>query len=84
MAKATTFTEFSRRVFAECCSLSRVGIGNDTDATNDLAPGAQLGLFAFDFFFCTGGGAVCAERHNESANLLWSVIWYLPLYPVLL
>ena len=35
--------QFSRRVFAECCSLSRVGIGNDTEATNDLAPGAPRG-----------------------------------------
>ena len=40
--------QFSRRVFAECCSLSRVGIGNDMEATNELAPGAQLGPFAFE------------------------------------
>ena len=40
--------QFSRRVFAECCSLSEVGIGNDAEAINDLAPGAQLGRFAFE------------------------------------
>ena len=40
--------QFSRRVFAECCSLSKVGIGNDAEAINDLAPGAQLGRFAFE------------------------------------
>ena len=39
--------QFSRRVFAECCSLSKVGIDNDAEA-NDLAPGAQLGRFAFE------------------------------------
>ena len=37
--------QFSRRVFAECCSLSKVGIGNEED---DAAPGAQLGRFAFE------------------------------------
>ena len=31
--------QFSRRVFAECCSLSRVGVGNDEEATNVLRPG---------------------------------------------
>ena len=40
--------QFSRRVFAECCSLSKVGIGNGEDDTNVLAPGAQLGRFAFE------------------------------------
>ena len=40
--------QFSRRVFAECCSLSKVGIGNDEDGTNVLAPGSQLGRFAFE------------------------------------
>ena len=32
--------QYSRRVFAECCSLFRVGTGRDTEATDDLAPGA--------------------------------------------
>ena len=40
--------QYSRRVFAECCSLSKVGIGKEADDTNILAPGAQLGRFAFE------------------------------------
>ena len=40
--------QYSRRVFAECCSLSRVGIGKEADDANVLAPGAQLGRFAFE------------------------------------
>ena len=39
--------QYSRRVFAECCSLSKVGIGNEEDDANVLAPGAQLGRYAF-------------------------------------
>ena len=38
--------QFSRRVFAECCSLSIVGA--TSEAANVLAPGAQLGPFAFE------------------------------------
>ena len=38
--------QFSRRVFAERCSLSKVGISNDAEATNDLAPWAVLPLKA--------------------------------------
>ena len=40
--------QYSRRVFAECCSLSKVGIGKGADDTNTLAPGAHLGRFAFE------------------------------------
>ena len=38
----------SRRVFAECCSLSRVGVSQEADDSNVLAPGAQLGRYAFE------------------------------------
>ena len=39
---------FSRRVFAECCSLGRVGVSQETDDSNVLAPGAQLGRYAYE------------------------------------
>ena len=40
--------QYSRRVFAECCSLGRVGVSHETDDSNVLAPGAQLGRYAFE------------------------------------
>ena len=40
--------QYSRRVFAECCSLGRVGVSQETDDSNVLAPGAQLGRYAFE------------------------------------
>ena len=40
--------QYSRRVFAECCSLSKVGVGKDAEDINVLAPGAQLGRYAFE------------------------------------
>ena len=36
------------RVFAECCSLSRVGASHGTEDNSVLAPGAQLGKYAFE------------------------------------
>ena len=38
----------SRRVFAECCSLGRVGVSHETEDRNVLAPGAQPGKYAFE------------------------------------
>ena len=38
----------SRRVFAECCSLGRVGVSHETEDSNVPAPGAQLGKYAFE------------------------------------
>ena len=40
--------QYSRRVFAECCFLSKVGIGKGADDANTLAPVAQLVRFAFE------------------------------------
>ena len=40
--------QYSRRVFAECCSLGRVGVSHETEDSNTLAPGAQLGKYAFE------------------------------------
>ena len=40
--------QYGPRVFAECCSLSRVGASHETEDSNVLAPGAQLGKYAFE------------------------------------
>ena len=39
---------YGPRVFAECCSLSRVGASHGTEDSSVLAPGAQLGKYAFE------------------------------------
>ena len=40
--------QYSQRVFAECCSPGRVGASHETEDSNVLAPGAQLGKYAFE------------------------------------
>ena len=59
--------QFSRRVFAECCSLSRVGSDNET--TNELAPGAQLGPFAFESCLALTSVSFVMDRTNKSRAL---------------
>lgn len=39
---------FNRKVFAECCSLTKIGPCCETSGTNTLAPGAQVGRFSFE------------------------------------
>ena len=39
---------FGQRVFAECCSLGSVGVNHETEDNSVLAPGAQLGRYAFE------------------------------------
>ena len=39
---------YGPRVFAECCSLGRVGASHETEDSSGLAPGAQLGKYAFE------------------------------------
>ena len=39
---------YGPRVFAECCSLGRVGASHETEDSSVLAPGAQLGKYAFE------------------------------------
>ena len=40
--------QYGRRVFAECCSLGSVGVSHKTEDSSVLAPGAQLGKYAFE------------------------------------
>ena len=40
--------QYGPRVFAECCSLSRVGASHETEDSNVLAPETQLGKYAFE------------------------------------
>ena len=39
---------YGQRVFAECCSLGSVGVNHETEDSSVLAPGAQLGRYAFE------------------------------------
>ena len=39
---------YGQRVFAECCSLGSVGVKCDSEDSSVLAPGAQLGRYAFE------------------------------------
>ena len=66
---ASECVQFSRRVFAECCSLYRVGIGSDIETTNDLAPGAQLGPFAFESCLTLTSINFVMDQTNRSRTL---------------
>ena len=39
---------YGQRVFAGCCSLGSVGVSHETEDSSVLAPGAQLGKYAFE------------------------------------
>ena len=39
---------YGQRVFAECCSLGSVGVSHEAEDSSVLAPGAQLGKYAFE------------------------------------
>ena len=58
--------QFSRRVFAECCSLSRVGVSQAADDSNVLAPGAQLGRCAFESCLTPHIHHLCNGPNRES------------------
>ena len=59
--------QFSRRAFVECCSLSWVG--TDNEATNELAPGAQLGPFVFESCLALTSVTFVMDRTNKSRAL---------------
>ena len=40
--------QYGQRVFAERCSLGSVGVSHETEDSSVLAPGAQLGKYAFE------------------------------------
>ena len=57
---------YSRRVFAECCSLGRVGVSHETDDSNVLAPEAQLGRCAFESCL------TLTDAKAPTLNLTWT------------
>ena len=61
--------QYSRRVFAECCSLSKVGIGQEADDSNVLAPGAQLGRYAFESCLTLTSITFAMDQTNKSRAL---------------
>ena len=67
--------QYSRRVFAERCSLSKVRIGKDAEDTNALAPGAQLGRYAFESCLTLTSITFAMDQTNKSRALPDGVFW---------
>ena len=61
--------QYSRRVFAECCSLSRVGVSREADDSNVLAPGAQLGRYAFESCLTLTSITFAMDQTNKARAL---------------
>ena len=61
--------QYSRRVFAECCSLSRVGVSQEADDSNVLAPGAQLGRYAFESCLTLTSITFAMDQTNKARAL---------------
>ena len=61
--------QYSRRVFAECCSLSKVGIGKEAEDINVLAPGAQLGRYACESCLTLTSITFAMDRTSKSRTL---------------
>ena len=61
--------QYSRRVFADCCSLSRVGVSREADDSNVLAPGAQLGRYAFESCLTLTSITFAMDQTNKARAL---------------
>ena len=61
--------QFSRRAFAECCSLSSIGVSQTTDGDNVLAPGAQLGRYAFESCLTLSSITFVMDQTNKARAL---------------
>ena len=61
--------QFSRRVFAECCSLSRIGVSQVANDSNVLAPGAQLGRYAFESCLTLTSITFAMDQTNKARAL---------------
>ena len=61
--------QYSRRVFAERCSLSRVGVSQEADDSNVLAPGAQLGRYAFESCLTLTSITFAMDQTNKARAL---------------
>ena len=61
--------QFSRRVFAERCSLSRIGISQAANDSNVLAPGAQLGRYAFESCLTLTSITFAMDQTNKARAL---------------
>ena len=61
--------QFSRRVFTECCSLSRIGVNQAANDDNVLAPGAQLGRYAFESCLTLTSTTFVMDQTNKARAL---------------
>ena len=59
--------QYGPRVFAERCSLGRVGASRETEDSNVLAPGAQLGKYAFES--CLTLATITFDMDHTAENL---------------
>ena len=67
--------QYGQRVFAECCSLGSVGVSHETEDSSVLAPGAQLGKFAFESCLTLTTVTFDVDRTNHELclrRILWS------------
>ena len=58
-----------QRVFAECCSLGSVGVKCETEDSSVLAPGAQLGRYAFESCLTLATVTFNTDRTNKPRAL---------------
>ena len=61
--------QLSRRAFAECCSLSSIGVSQTTDGDNVLAPGAQLGRYASESCLTLSSITFVMDQTNKARAL---------------
>ena len=60
---------YGQRVFAECCSLGSVGVKCETEDSSVLAPGAQLGRYAFESCLTLATVTFNTDRTNKPRAL---------------
>ena len=64
---------FNRKVFAECIALSQIGPCRKADGANILAPGAQLGCFAFEHCSALKTLTFETDRTRKDHNMSYSL-----------
>ena len=60
---------YGQRVFAECCSLGSVGVKCETEDSSVLAPGTQLGRYAFESCLTLATITFDTDRTNKPRAL---------------
>ena len=66
---------YGPRVFAECCSLGRVGASHETEDSSGLTPGAQLGKYAFESCLTLTTITFDMDHTNTSSAAGRGILW---------